>query len=118
MTTYIDINESIVEDVLALYTKGKSAAYIKAVVGDDHSLSTKDMALYYKLISEHEGWSQSGSKGDLEALVRVMRENLGNVERKELVRMMAEESGYTESTANHMLSQLNFAKEYAKQVNS
>lgn len=93
---------------------GKSAAYIKAVVADEFEMTAKDANDLY---NETFGIENTGAQQDLEALVRYMRENMGKMKRKDLVSGMAKASGYTESTANHMFSQLNFAKEYAKQVN-
>ena len=96
-----------------LYNQGKSSAYIQAVVADELGLSAKGVKSIMTTLGLNQG---SGAQGDLEALVRTMRENHGKVTREELVDMMAEASGYTKSTANHMLSQLNFAKEYHRQM--
>lgn len=96
-----------------LHAQGKSSAYIQAVVADELGLSAKGVKSIMATLGLIQG---SGAQGDLEALVRTMRENHGKVPREELIDMMAEASGYTKATANHMLSQLNFAKEYHRQM--
>jgi hypothetical protein len=93
---------------------GKSIGFIREMIRDEFSLSHAE----YKKMAESLGISQGGSgEGDVSILVKVLRENHNKIPRGELVKLMAEKSGYKESTANHMLSQLNFAKEYARQVN-
>ena len=104
--------EQVTADVINLHSDGKSLAFIQAVVSDKHGVPARTVKQIINSLNLTKG---SGAQGDLVALVKVMRENHGKVTREALVSMMAEQSGYTESTANHMLSQLNFAKEYHKQ---
>lgn len=108
-------NSQVIRDeITSLHEAGKSATYIIAIVADGHNVSESQVRKELQSLQLTAKPAQ-----DLEALVRTMRENNGKgLKREELVKLMSEESGYSESTANHMLSQLNFAKEYAKQVNS
>jgi len=109
-------DEQIKADIIRLRGAGKSVGYINTVVADNFSLSVTKVAAIHKKLLADEGLSKaSGAQGDMAALVKCLRDNHGHIERNTLVKMMAEVSGYTESTANHMLSQLNFAKEWAKQ---
>lgn len=103
------------EMMIDLHQKGKKANYIKAVVQDEFDLTHKATEALYKECAVEQGWSIGGDNQNLVTLVEVLRANHGKIPRKELVALMAEESGYTPSTANHMLSQLAFAQEYAKQ---
>lgn len=104
--------QEIVQAMQSYVEMGKSAAFIVAVVADEFKIPASTASKLYK--ANFAGANQ-GAQGDLEALVRCLRKNYGIVGRKELVADMARVSGYTESTANHMLSQLNFAKEWHKQ---
>jgi len=105
-------DQLIMEDIIELHIQRKSAAYIDAVLADKYSVPVKHIKLIHK---NYVGSKAGGAQGDIAALVRVLRQNHGKVQREELVHLMSRASGYTESTANHMLSQLNFAKEWAKQ---
>ena len=106
------------EFMIDLYTQGKKANFIKAVTQDEYDLTHKEIDQLYKDTAKQEGWATGSDNQNLITLVEVLRANHGKMPRKELVIKMAKESGYTESTANHMLSQLAFAKEYAKQENA
>lgn len=105
-------------EILEYKEKGKPVGFIKEVVRDKHDLSMKEMNDLYNEVAKENGWPMASSSGaDLEVLVRTLRENKDkkDLSRTDLVKMMADKSGYTENTANHMLSQLRFAEEYAKQ---
>lgn len=95
-----------------LLSQGKSPSYIRAVLADQLNISAKKMAELYKSLSP----VTSNTKNDLVAFVTELRKSHDtNISRAALVTKLAEVSGYSEATANHMLSQLNFAKEYAQQ---
>ena len=104
--------QEIVQAMQSYVEMGKSAAFIVAVVADEFKIPASTASKFYK--PNFAGHNQ-GAQGNLEALVRCLRKNHDIMGRKELVAEMARVSGYTESTANHMLSQLNFAKEWHKQ---
>ena len=106
------MSQEIRNTIQELHDLKKSSSYIIAIVADDHKVSENEVRKIYKEMNLSQSVSQ-----DLETLVRIMRDNIGKVTRDELVTMMSEQSGYSKSTSNHMLSQLNFAKEYSKQVN-
>lgn len=106
------VGEQVTADVINLHSDGKSLAFIQAVVSDKHGIPARTVKQIINSLNLNKA---TGAQGDLAALVKVMRENHGKMSREALVSLMAEHSGYTESTANHMLSQLNFAKEYHKQ---
>lgn len=106
-------SDTLKNELSQLLAKGKSRTFAIAMVADKHNISENEVTKVYNSLELSQKSSQ-----DLEALVRTMREHLDSgLSRNELVVKMSKASGYSESTANHMLSQLNFAKEYAKQVN-
>lgn len=110
----IEITNDIRNFVIEKHDDNMTSAKIMAHLQVTYDLSGNEARKTYNAIRDSEGWTSS-STGNITTLVKVMRDNHGKLERKELVKLMAAESGYTESTANHMLSQLNFAKEYHKQ---
>jgi len=106
-------SDKIVNEIRELHKAGKSTNFIIAIVADSHNISENEVRGILKELA-----LTSSSSQNLEALVKTMRENLNkNLKREDLVKLMSDSSGYSISTSNHMLSQLNFAKEYARQVN-
>lgn len=101
------------EQIIEMLEQGTAPAKVRAfLVFQEDMTESKARELVNETMDELGITRQS--KVDMEALVRTIREN-ANVPRKELKTLVAEASGCTESTANHMLSAVNFAKEWTKQ---
>jgi len=101
------------DKVLELLNSG-NIAKARAFMVFEKDMSENAARKYIKDLMEKHNIESVGGKNDMEAMVRTLRENHG-VPRKDLAKLMAEASGSTISTANHMISALTFAKEYHKQ---
>lgn len=111
-------NAEIKTRIIALKAADKSNGYIREVVKDEFGLTNSRMIELYDECASEQGWAKSSQGNqDLEALVRVMIEYKGKIKRDALITKMSEASGYSLKTANHMLSQLKFAEEFARQTN-
>ena len=93
-----------------------NVAKARALMVFEHDMSENAARLYVKDVMEEEGIEIKGGKNDMEAMVRTLRENHGSMKRADLAQLMADASGSTVSTANHMISALAFAIEYHKQA--
>jgi len=103
--------ETKVVELLEANKAPKARAYLVF----EFDVSENEAREIVKLVASENDIALGGSRNDMTAMVETLRENHGKVERKELAKLMAEASGSTISTANHMISALSFAIEYHKQ---
>lgn len=114
----LELTVAQTETVVELCEAGK-AGKARAWLVLETDCSDNEARNTVKEVMEAHGIQVSGGKNDMEAMVRVCRENYHRVgkdlKRPQLAKMMAEASGSTVSTANHMISAMAFAKEWHKQ---
>jgi len=103
------------DKVLELLNSG-NIAKARAFMVFEKDMSENAARKYIKDLMEKHNIESVGGKNDMEAMVRTLRENHGSVKRADLAQLMADASGSTVSTANHMISALAFAIEYHKQA--
>jgi len=107
----MNIDDNKVLELITTVAPSKARAFLVF----EYDMSENKARLHVKDLMTEHGIESVGGKNDMEAMVRTLRENHGSVKRADLAQMMAEASGSTVSTANHMISALTFAIEYHKQ---
>lgn len=108
------MNEEVKVQVVELLEAGELPTKVRGFLTYMHNFKDKEARDFVNKVMDELGITR-GSKVNLEEAVRTIRENYGTMPRKDLAKLVAERSGSTESTAGHMISAINFAKEWTLQ---